>query len=342
MAGVIMNIQGSRAQVRTPMDLVAALHRPVSELLPADAEAGPLDALILLDQNDELTDTALDVATDYTFALFDGELDPASSWLPQWAWQRDEQVERSTFQALWQAGDQSVYTASRRFLIERPAGFRQQLIDERNTSPRYAGAKVVAEYGDIPADRTHRAGSDSESCWWPCPVCRWPMKVKRRAVFCSYSPHEARFEISTTAAEQPQLRRLSPGRMRMPKPLAVTGSVCLDLAIWRFVSIPGIPELALEELATDSENIRVTLWPIKDTFDALIIVPGCAPWSVDIKDHVNARRIIENPPAAQHIVVPSYRKSQVAQLERALPGKKIWTLPAFMRHVRAVAAGGIR
>jgi hypothetical protein len=64
---------------------------------------------------------------------------------------------------------------------------------------------------------------------------------------------------------------------------------------------------------------------------------------VDVKDHVSARRIIEDPPAAQHIVVPSYRRKQISQIERALPGKKIWTLPAFMNHVRVIAKeGGIQ
>lgn len=158
MAGVIMNVHGSRVQVRTPMDLVSALHRPVSELLPDGTEPGPLDTLVLLDGNDELTDSALEIATDYTFALFEGEFDPAADWLPSWSWQRDEQVERSVFQTLWQAGDQAVYTASRRFLIEQPAGLRRALIDERNTSPRYAGAKAVADYLDIP--RTDRIDLD--------------------------------------------------------------------------------------------------------------------------------------------------------------------------------------
>lgn len=340
MAGVIMHVQASKSQIRTPMDLVAALRRPIVELLPEVSEGSVLGSLVLLDEADGLTDAALEVAADYTFALFDREADPATSWLPKWAWQRDEQVERAVFQATVQTGDQKVYTASRLFLIEHPAGVRRDLIDERNTNLRYAGAKAVAEYVDIPRDRSHRGTGDGDAWWWPCPACRWPMKVRERSVFCSYSPHEARFEIEGYDLGLPQLRKVSTARMRTPKALPVTGAGCLDPAVWRFITIPGLPEVVLQQLESEELGIRVTPWPIMDTFDALVTAPGFAPWTVDVKDHVDARRIIDEPPAARHVLVPKYRKSQIPQLSRALPDKTFWTVEAFMKHVRSVVNRG--
>ena len=81
----------------------------------------PLDGVVLLDGDDRLTDGAMDIACDYNQVLFHGR-DPASDWLPGWAWQRGEQVERLLFQSLIQSGGQDAYVASRRFVIERPAG----------------------------------------------------------------------------------------------------------------------------------------------------------------------------------------------------------------------------
>ena len=83
-------------------------------------QPSPLDGVILLDGEDRLTDEAMDIACDYNHVLFHGR-DPASDWLPGWAWQRGEQVERLLFQSLIQSGSQDAYEASRRFVIERPA-----------------------------------------------------------------------------------------------------------------------------------------------------------------------------------------------------------------------------
>ncbi|MFI5734970.1 hypothetical protein ACIA49_32965 [Kribbella sp. NPDC051587] len=340
MAGVIMNIHGLRQQIRTPMELVSALQRPVGELLETDTPDEALDALVLLDEDGCLSEGALDVATDYTFALFDGDADPASTWLPAWAWQRDEQVERALFQSLRAAGDQAVYTATRRFLIDRPAGQRRHLIDERNTSPAYAGAKAVAEYLDIPKDRRHRPAGSNESYWWPCPVCQWPMQVRDNAVFCTYSPHEARFILDAGPGQPARLRKASSARLKTPKAAAVAGAVCVDPAVWRFVTVPGLPEIALTELESTADGISIQLWPVMDTFDALVEIAGVGRWTVDVKDHVSVRRIVDDPPAAQHVVVPDYRRSQIPRLRRSLAGKTIWTVREFMKHVRAVAAGG--
>ena len=99
----------------------------------------------------------MDIACDYNQVLFHGR-DPASDWLSGWAWQRGEQVERLLFQSLIQSGGQDAYVASRRFVIERPAGAQRALADERTTAPEYAGARLVTDYKPVPADRVYRFG----------------------------------------------------------------------------------------------------------------------------------------------------------------------------------------
>lgn len=334
MTGVIMHAYGPGAAPSTPGELVAMLHRPLGELLPEAGEPSALDTVVLLEADGTLSDEAMEIACDYTQALFDTDADPATEWLPRWAWQRGEQVERQTFRSLIQAGDQAVYTASRRFIVERPAGDLRELVDERATSTVYAGARQVADYIEIPRDRVFRPGSgEDDACWWPCPVCRWPMRVRPPIVRCSYGPHEARFRLVDHNGDAPELVKTSTGRLRTPRRLPVAGAQCVDPAVWRFITVPGIPEVGLERLRTKFPGVEVQLWPIKDTFDALVTAPDGRTWTVDVKDHVDARGIVDDPPAAQHVVVPAYRKGQVNQLKRLLPGKSVWTVEGFVRHV---------
>ncbi|GAA5118275.1 hypothetical protein [Haloechinothrix salitolerans] len=342
MTGVIMHAFGPGAGPSTPAELVAMLHRPLGELLPAAGEPSVLDTVVLLGADGVLSDEAMEIACDYTQALFDADADPATEWLPRWAWQRGEQVERQLFQSLVQAGGQAVYTASRRFVVERPAGDMRALIEERTTSARFAGARQVADYIEIPVDRQFRFSSGEDgACWWPCPVCLWPMRVRQPEVRCSYGPHEARFRLlDGTSGAPPGLVKISTSRGAPPRPLPVAGARCVDPAVWRFITVPGVPEVALERLEQRFSGVTVALWPVKDTFDALVTAPDGRRWAVDVKDHVDARGIVDDPPAAQHVVVPNYRKGQVTQLRRLLPEKSVWTMKSFVRQVGDHVRGG--
>lgn len=334
MTGVIMHAFGPGAVPSTPGELVAMLHRPLGELLPEYGEPSALDTVVLLEADDTLSDEAMEIVCDYTEALFDTDADPATEWLPRWAWQRGEQVERQTFRSLIQAGDQAVYTSSRRFIVEQPAGDLRRLVEERTSSPVYAGARQVADYTEVPRDRVFRFGpGEEEACWWPCPVCRWPMRVRPPLVRCSYGPHDARFRLVEHSGQAPALVKTSPARFRAPRPLPAAGAQCVDPAVWRFITVPGIPEVGLERLQTRFPGVEVRLWPIKDTFDALVTAPDGRTWTVDVKDHVDARGIVNDPPTSQHVVVPAYRKGQVNQLKRLLPEKSVWTVEGFARHV---------
>ncbi|MFD3705773.1 hypothetical protein ACFWUP_21755 [Nocardia sp. NPDC058658] len=342
MTGVIMYVRGPGVGPSTPTDLVAALFRPLEKLLPEPTEPSELDTVVLLTGGGDLSDAAIEIACDYNQALFGPDADPAVEWLPRWAWQRSEQVERQLFMSLVRDGDQAAYTASRRFVVEQPAGDMRVLIDKRTSAARYAGARQVAEYVEIPKDRQFRFGSGAEeSCWWRCPVCQWPMRVQPPEVRCSYAPHGSRFRLlSGSGGVGPELVRTSTSRTAVPDALPVTGARCVEPAVWRFITVPGIPEVELERLEVRFPGTEVELWPVKDTFDALVTAPDGRRWTVDVKDHVDPRRIIDDPPAAQHIVVPNYRKGQVNQIRRQLPEKSVWTMNGFVRQVGDHIRGG--
>jgi hypothetical protein len=321
------------------MGLVEALHRPLSELVPASPTAVELERLQLLDSEGHLTDEAFEVGCDYTEALFAAGDDPGERWLPSWAWQRAEQVQRSVFGRLLSSATDAEYTAARRFLIERPAGDERELVEQMNA----AGSKRLAPYAPIPPDRIY--GASSGAWWWACPVCRWPMRINGAGVACAYTHHEARFRLDLSRSARtgaPALVKVSSARVRIPEAHAVEGARCVDLAVWRFITVPGVPELELERRLLRIEGTTVELWPNKDRVDLAVQIPTRHRWEVDVKDHADAMTIVDNAPAAHDIVLPDYRRAQLVILRRAMPDKAVWTINSFVRHVRECVSTGSR
>ena len=193
MTGVLMYALGPGQGPSTPLEVVELLRHPLAKLLGSAAGIGGLGDLVFLDEEDRLTPAAVEVGCEYTEALFATE-DPGQGWLPSWAWQRAEQVQRRVFETLISSGTEEAYSAARRFLIENPAGDESEL-----TALMNAGRiRRAVGFGPIPADRVHR--SPGGACWWPCPVCGWPMAVRGDDVACGYSHHQARFRADTHGA----------------------------------------------------------------------------------------------------------------------------------------------
>lgn len=325
-----MQVFGPSDASFTPAMLIKALHHPLSALVGPDS---PVGDVVLLNADGSISDAAVDIACEYAEGLFTDSADPAADWLPSWTWQRQEQVEREVYAGLIAHGDQHAYAATRRFLIEHPAGNSRRLVDLRNK----AGARNVAAYGPIGQDRVWSGGGST--CWWSCPVCRWPMRVGTHMVACDFRHHEARFRLSDPAQSESWPRLLSLTGLH-PSPAAVTteGSVCLELSVWRHITVPGISELALEGELRKIPDVQVDMWVGLDTIDLLVQVAG-RKFEVDVKDQVDPFMIAGKPPSAHHVVVPDYRAAQLPVLRDLLPDKKVWKSSKFVRHIRTQGKG---
>jgi hypothetical protein len=336
MTGVVSYMLGPGLGPDGPLELIELLHQPLSRLLGAVDHTDELGDLVLLGPDDQLTDEAIEVGCEYTQALFDG-VDPGQRWLPSWAWQRAEQVERQVFEGLMRSGNQQQYASARRFLIEHPAGDEHELMQRMNQGR----VQRVAGYEPIPLDRVWR--NRNGAWWWPCPVCRWPMRVNGDGVECGYSHHESRFRTdpaTATLASRPRLVKVSSARLSTPIARPVEGAKCLELAVWRFVTVPGVPEMALERKLLRIDGVSVEMWPDMDRVDLAVRTIRGRRWEVDVKDHTDPITIADNPPAARDIVVPDYRRAQVRPLARSMPDKRVRTISSFVHDVRRHPTGG--
>ncbi|GAB2887657.1 restriction endonuclease-related protein [Streptomyces mayteni] len=334
MTGVVMEAHGPGRGPTTPVDLIACLRQPLDRL-PAlaagmDEEIG---RVVLLDRNDQLTPDAYDLASEYALPV--GGPSDSTQWMPSWTRMRSDEIRRNTFTTLIEGNGQDAYVASRRFLIEHPAGSLSELrdlISQTGVRPPPRG------YTEIPADHLHRPPG-GETWWWPCVVCDWPMEVTGTTVRCRYRPHAAVFHLAEgrTATSRPALKRVDEGRPRLAKPVArpAADARCLDFGVWRFVVVPGVSELRvkrrLEELGA-----TVELWPELDRYD-LHVRAGDREFRVDLKEYRSGHQLIaalrSEPPRAR-ILLPKTHEYQLETLKTALPALQVTTETKFHTEVR--------
>jgi hypothetical protein len=346
MLGVVMEAVGPGRGPVTTAEFINALQRPLGELLLADGQSSQdtIGAAVLLDGDGRLTDDALEVAGEHVAEVL-ASADPASGWLPSWTWMRAEQVERRAFDRLLEAGDAGAYVASRRVLVERPAGTERQVLDDLDR----LGGRPTAPYGPISPDQRLDAGSSGEGWWWPCPVCRWPMRVRETSVACTYSPHRALYLIDLRKGGAPRLvargelaPRQGPGRGVPPPPaaLALEGAVSVERAVWRYIVVPGVTEVGLYERLRAVAGTHVELWPHKDLYD-LHVEAGGQQWKVDVKEYRSPTRLItalqERPPAADVVVLPDSHDWQRQTVKAALPNLRVLSAAGLLRDVRRAA-----
>lgn len=327
MTGVIMRACGPGRGPATPAELVAALRRPLGTWLPG-CDAAARD-LVVLDGDDQLTDATFEIGCDYTAEVLAGQDDPGAGWLPGWRVHRAEQIEKAAFQALLAGGDEE-YSRGRRFITEHPAGVLTELVAARSE----LGLPPLVPYGEIPGER-QRDGS-----WWPCPVCRWPMRVRGAMVRCDFPRHEA---VYTVSSAPPSLQPAG-GARRAPKRRPVDGAVCVDESVWRFIVVPGVVEVRLHDRIAALPGVRAELYPRKDLYDIRVTSAGDGTWefTLDVKDYASARalarKLEERPIAADHLVLPRYRSDQAGELRRLLPGTGVSTEDQIYRRIRRVAS----
>jgi hypothetical protein len=191
--------------------------------------------------------------------------------------------------------------------------------------------------------------------WWPCPACRWPMKVTVKhqsgrvtgKVRCLYPWHEqtgASYEfVARTSGDRPP--RLDPmfeahvpdgpfaqlwtgATGQVPEAQQVEGHEALVRAVWRYTVVPGLPELALDRAlvaALAGTKWSAVVWPNGDQVDHWIDPGDGLPpmFLADFKDYTWPTQLVRklqidggDRGGAKYLVVPDHRKDQVFQLDR--------------------------
>jgi len=323
MAGVVMLALGPGRGPVTPMDLITAMTRPLGDLLVLAGVSGDpaVDDLVLLDEFGELHDAALESGCEFVGEVL--HMATAPAWLPRWSWMRAEQVEQAIFRKLVDGTDEQ-YRASRRFLVEHPAGEFAALVAAANESR----AERVAPFVPLGPGQRFLA-ADDRLWWWPCPVCRWPMRVSRTECRCVYRPHRAVYDIDATRA-RPRLQSRA-GAPRPPAVLPVTEMTKrVEESVWRYITVPGSTELRLAEHLRGL-GATVTEWPDHDSCDLLVETQAGGHLRIEIKEYTSVDQLVErlrtSPPRADVLVVPDTHRQQCRVLRDALPGLDVW-LPA--------------
>lgn len=343
MTGVIMRSFPPGHGPATPAELIPLLRQPLGSWLPETKADPALACLTILDDDDELTEDTFEIGCDYTVELLDGKLDPSVRWLPSWRIHRAEQVENATFHALIN-GSETDYAKGRRFLVDHPAGTRDELL-QRQTE---LALPPLAEFVDIPQERQWRGW------WWPCPHCRWPMRVRAGHVSCSFPHHDATYTLLDSGQSAPRLQPAG-GARRARAARPVQDAVCVNESVWRYVVVPGVVEVRLHDRIAALDGVASQLYPGKDMFDILVRPADCPPdqslaWevSLDVKDHRSARALAEkltaSPVPAQYVVLPRYRKYQLRELIRLLPSVQFVAEDRVVARIKQIVGrhGGAR
>ncbi len=114
-------------------------------------------------------------------------------------------------------------------------------------------------------------------------------------------------------------------RGRIPEPTPVEGHKALTRGVWRWTTIPGLVEVALNQ-ALEIRGLKPRLWPDLDSYD-LHVETGTgarkSTFRIDLKDYTNplllARKVQADegdPGGAQWLGVPDYRAASVPLLAR--------------------------
>ncbi|MGW8570204.1 pPIWI_RE_Y domain-containing protein [Streptomyces niveus] len=336
MTGVVMEVHGPGRGPASPAALIDCLRAPLGELPvfagSSDDEDSAIADAVLLDRHDRMTPEVDDLICEYALPL--AGTFAAEAWLPTWTRMHADHIRQQAFASLIETRSQEDYVASRKFLIDHPAGSREELAELVSTM----GVRVVFRgYTEIPAERRYHVNPDTQ-WWWPCPVCAWPMSVAGRTVRCRYRPHTSVFRIVSgkTSLSRPGLTAVDEGpRAARPEARPVRDAVCLDAGVWRFVVVPGASELRLCR-ALEEQGAEVRLWPELDSYD-LYVLAGEDTFRIDVKEYRSVHRLIADlrakPPQAR-VLLPRTHEHQLDAVKAALPSLDMTTETRFRAQVR--------
>jgi len=322
------------------------LRGPLGELLPPVCEAADrFDALRLLDAGGLVRDAVQDLCREH--------LVPHVGLERHWSWARvrAEQEERRLYEILRRLPAEE-YRRARALLAEHPAGPVRQLRREWDRLwMRFDFFEAVSDWPWCQLD----------GWWYPCPLCRWPMRVAQHAATTEVrcEAHAARgvhYRRSTGPAGTGPPQMVGTGKKATPVQglPASTEHLALTRPVWRYGTLPTLLELALREKVQKLPHVKVQIWPGKlrpDEYDLhiTVAVPGrrtqhfrvdAKAWEsvVALGDALMER---EPPPYPLTIVLPDHQDRERHYLAARLRGRRI-TVTTLSRLVERIekACGG--
>ncbi|MFJ3519842.1 hypothetical protein [Streptomyces sp. NPDC090131] len=330
-------------------DFRRALRGPLALLLPATTESDDgLGTLCLFDEDGLVRDALQDLCREH--------LVPQVALDRHWSWPRlrAEQEERRLYEILRRL-DPHEYRRARALLAESPAGPVREL--------RRAWDQLWMRFDFF------EAVSDWPWChldgwWYPCPTCRWPMRVVRRAgeVEVRCEAHRARgvhYRLSlepVAAGAAPLLVGTGSASDPVVGLPASTEHLALSRPVWRYGVLPTLLEIELRDRLQGLEHVQVEMWPGElrpDEYDLKITLspPGrrTSYFRVDAKawESVDglARALLEREPTPYPLIIllPNHQEHEVEFLKERLAGRRI-TVTTLKRLVARIekAAGGVR
>lgn len=314
------------------------LREPLKRLIPPGLDPGSVGDVVLLDTAGRLCDEAEDICREHFV--------PVAALAERWSLSRlrAEQEEQRLYRSLRSLGPDG-YVRARELLVGFPAGEVRVLRRKWDDLwPRFGDYAPVADLGGVQVD----------GWWFPCPACRWPMRMEAATggvwrVRCE--AHAARGIAYTTRpadwSGRPALAAAGKQASEVEGQPATADHLAVSRAVWRYVTLPGIVETDLRNHAQQL-GAEVAMWPNLDEFDLLIVLGGKS-WRVDAKAWASpaalAQALLAAEPPRQHleIVIPDHQRSACAALNDMLAGRHMTARTVSdMRRLLERAARGAR
>ncbi len=279
------------------------LRRPLRYLIPGDVDPAGLGDLVLLDAEGQFSDEARDLCTEH--------LVPSAALDEHWPWAkvRAEQEERRIYEQLRRLRAED-YTRARELLVDQPAGELRKLRRAWDAMwGRFDHYEPLADW----------AWCQARGWWFPCPDCRWPMRVTGTGaivdVRCEAHAHDGisyTCKVDGAADRAPRLQPAGSRAVAVKGIPATRDHLAVSRTVWRYVTLPGVLERDLRDYA-QAAGATVEMWPHKDRYDLKIIL-GQKVWRVDAKAWASPVALGEalrdgDPPALPlFIVIPDHQR----------------------------------
>lgn len=306
-----------------------ALRGPLAPLLPTPGGVRDgFDALCLLDDDGQVRDALEDLCREH--------LVPQVALERHWSWARvGAEQEEQRLHDVMRRLEPKEYRQARALLAECPAGPVRVL--RRRWDQLWMRFEFFEAISDWP-------WCHLDGWWYPCPMCRWPMRVLHRGgeveVRCeAHRQRGVHYRLSLERAPTGTAPPLFGSGSRSDPVVGFPASsehLALSRPVWRYGVLPTLLEIELRDALQGLQHVQVDMWPGEprpDEYDLKITIapPGRRPrvLRVDAKawESVDAlaRALLEREPKPYRliIVLPDHQAHEVGFLKERMLGRKI-------------------